>query len=197
MMRWYLRGSVFTALALAGLATSGLVAPVAAQSTEPLAVGSVAPDFTVQATTRFGPLAEPISLSDFRGKTVVLAFFPRARTRGCTIQMHSYRDQYEELFRSGQDVVLIAMSVDPVHDLYTWARDDQFQFLMASDVGMQVATQYGAGRDSGTTNRNLFVIAPDGTVAFNATPFREIDPTAYEELGAAIAGTLPTTATGN
>lgn len=184
-------------LAAGAFAVSAFAAPVVAQTAQPLQVGSIAPDFTVNAATRYGPLADPIQLSDFRGKTVVLAFFPRARTRGCTIQMHSYRDQYAELFHSGQDVVLIAMSVDPVDDLYSWARDDQFQFLMASDAGMQVASQYGAGRDSGMTNRNLFVIAPDGTLAFQATPFREIDPTAYEELGAAIAGTLNGTAAGH
>jgi peroxiredoxin Q/BCP len=156
-------------------------------------VGVVAPDFTVAAATRFGVLGQPIRLSDFKGKTVVLAFFPKARTRGCTIQMHAYRDQYAELFRSGQDVVLIAMSVDPVEDLYSWARDDQFQFLMASDVDHRVADQYGAARPAGNTNRNLFVIGPDGKIAFRALPFREVDPTSYEELNAVLSRTMTTT----
>lgn len=184
-------------IAVALLATAGTMAPISAQGEVVLEVGAPAPDFTVRAATRYGALEEPISLSDFRGKTVVLAFFPRARTRGCTIQMHTYRDQYEELFRSGQDVVLIAMSVDPVEDLYAWARDDQFQFLMASDSELEVAGRFGAQREGGMTNRNLFVIAPDGTLAFRATPFREIDPTAYEELAAAIALTIPSTTTGS
>lgn len=176
--------------ALAGALTLGAPGAASAQGDSALEVGQMVPDFSVPAATRYGPLADPITLSDFRGRTVVLAFFPRARTRGCTIQMHAYRDQYAELFQDGQDVVLIAMSADPVEDLYAWARDDQFQFLMASDEAMEVATQLGAIRNEEMTNRNLFVIAPDGTLAFQATPFREIDPTAYTELADAIAGTL-------
>jgi hypothetical protein len=49
---------------------------------EPLEVGAVAPDFALPGATRYGVLAEPIHLSDFVGKTVVLAFFYRARSRG-------------------------------------------------------------------------------------------------------------------
>ena len=50
--------------------------------TAPLAVGAVAPDFTLPGATRYGVLARPIHLSDFRGKVVVLAFFYKARTKG-------------------------------------------------------------------------------------------------------------------
>ena len=45
-------------------------------------VGDVAPDFAVPAATRYGTLAEPVRLSDFRGSTVVVAFYPRARSKG-------------------------------------------------------------------------------------------------------------------
>ncbi|HMG17312.1 MAG TPA: hypothetical protein VK573_01200 [Gemmatimonadales bacterium] len=48
----------------------------------PLEIGAVAPDFTMSGATRFGVLRNPIHLSDFKGKTVVLAFFFKARTRG-------------------------------------------------------------------------------------------------------------------
>jgi len=48
----------------------------------PLAVGTVAPDFSVTGATRYGALARPVHLSDFRGKAVVLAFFFKARTKG-------------------------------------------------------------------------------------------------------------------
>ena len=56
--------------------------PAAAAKKTPPAVGSVAPDFTLPGATRYGVLGKPASLSDYRGKTVVLAFFFRARTRG-------------------------------------------------------------------------------------------------------------------
>lgn len=105
--------------------------------------------------------------------------------------MHAYRDQYAQLFNLGQNVVLIAISADPIAELGAWARDDDFQFLMASDTGAAMAKQYGAVTSRGGTNRNLFVVGPDGRIAWRATPFREIDPTAYEELGAVIDKLMP------
>ena len=52
------------------------------QATPPLEIGAMAPDFALPGATRYGTLKEPVRLSDFRGKTVVLAFFYRSRTRG-------------------------------------------------------------------------------------------------------------------
>ena len=111
--------------------------------------------------------------------------------------MHAYRDQYAQLFNNGQDVVLIAISADPIDALQAWARDDQFQFLMASDTDLAVSKQFGALSTRGTSsNRNLFVVGPDGKIAFRAVPFREVDPTAYEELGEAVKKLLPSPAGG-
>lgn len=79
------RGMVVSGLALA------LSAPAASQvqgqqpqqqTPPPLEVGAAAPDFSLPGATRYGVLKNPIRLSDFKGKTVVLAFFFRARTRG-------------------------------------------------------------------------------------------------------------------
>ncbi len=56
--------------------------PPAAPAAQPLEVGAVAPDFALPGATRYGVLREPIRLTQFRGKTVVLAFFFRSRTRG-------------------------------------------------------------------------------------------------------------------
>jgi peroxiredoxin Q/BCP len=101
--------------------------------------------------------------------------------------MNAYRDQYAQLFKNGRNVVLVAISADPDTALASWARDSEFPFLFASDTGTAVAKRYGAlaGR-GGMTNRNLFVVGPNGRISYRATPFREIDPTAYTELGAAI-----------
>ena len=75
--------STFALLVAAGL----VAAPAAAQDpapapAPPLEVGAVAPDFTLPAATRYGILRDQVRLSDYKGKTVVLAFFFRARTRG-------------------------------------------------------------------------------------------------------------------
>ena len=99
--------------------------------------------------------------------------------------MHAYRDQYAQIFKDGQNVVLIGISADPVDTLAAWAHDDQFQFLFASDRDLAIGKAYGAIRGN-TDNRNLFVVGPDGKIAYRAVPFREIDPTAYTELTEAL-----------
>ena len=104
--------------------------------------------------------------------------------------MHAYRDQYAQIFRSGQNVVLIGISVDTAAALASWARDDQFQFLFGADPDQAVGKAYGAIR-GGSDNRNLFVVGPDGKIAWRATPFREIDPLAYTELSAALEKISP------
>ncbi len=106
--------------------------------------------------------------------------------------MNAYRDQYAQIFRNGQNVVLVAVSVDADTTLAAWAREAQYPFLFASDADGRVGQQFGAalpGRLS--DNRNLFVIGPDGRVAWRATPFREVDPTAYTELAEAVARVTP------
>jgi peroxiredoxin len=57
-------------------------AALTAQQSRPLEIGAVAPDFRLPGATRYGVLAEPVRLSDYKGKTVVLAFFYKARTKG-------------------------------------------------------------------------------------------------------------------
>jgi len=78
--------STFAALVLASLLAPGVraqqPAAPAAPAAPPLEVGAVAPDFTLPGGTRYGVLRDPIHLSDFHGKTVILAFFFRSRTRG-------------------------------------------------------------------------------------------------------------------
>jgi hypothetical protein len=79
------RRSTIVGLSLLALAATAARAqqPAAAPATPPpLEVGAVAPDFTLPGGTRYGVLRDPIHLSDFHGKTVILAFFFRSRTRG-------------------------------------------------------------------------------------------------------------------
>jgi len=106
--------------------------------------------------------------------------------------MNAYRDQYAQIFRNGKDVILIAISADADTMQQSWARDAQFPFLFASDVGAAVGRQYGALNSRGNgTNRNLFIVGPDGRIAYRAVPFREVDPTAYTELTDAINRLVP------
>jgi hypothetical protein len=69
-------------LSLAVLLTASPAVLLAQESTPPLEIGAVAPDFSLKGATRYGILANPVRLSAFKGKTVVLAFFYKARTSG-------------------------------------------------------------------------------------------------------------------
>ena len=87
--------------------------------------------------------------------------------------MHAYRDQYAQLFHDGRNVVLIGISMDPVDALASWAKDDEFPFLFASDSGGVLGKTYGAHNPKfGLDNRNLFVVGPDGKIAYVMAPFK-------------------------
>ena len=101
--------------------------------------------------------------------------------------MEAYRDQYATLFNGGRNVTVIAISVDPDTALASWARDSDFPVLFASDTGGNVGRLYGAFNDRvKLDNRTLFVVGPDGRVAYKAAPFRELIPESYTELGAVV-----------
>ncbi len=179
-----------TALTVAALlaapATVGAQAAAAAPPAGP-EVGQVAPDFTINVIGKEGA-ARPLTLSSLKGQTVVLAFFPRVRTSGCTTQMESYRDKYAEMFKGGRKVTLIAISTDASDAQQAWARDANFPMLFGSDVGGPVGTLYGAFMSgNGIDNRYLYVIGPDGKVTYTAKPFKQMVETAYTDLGAAVA----------
>ena len=109
--------------------------------------------------------------------------------------MHAYRDQYATLFHGGRNVVLLAVSVDPADTLAAWAHDDEFPFEMAADSGSVVGKQYGAFfARYNVDSRALYVIRPDGRIAWRTANFRELDPSAYTELAGlinAVAGPTP------
>jgi len=178
-----------TALTVAALfvapATSGAQAPAAAPAGPE--VGQAAPDFTINVIGKEGP-ARPLTLSSLKGQTVVLAFFPKVRTSGCTMQMEAYRDKYAELFRSGRKVTLISISTDASAEQQAWARDANFPMIFGSDVGGPVGTKYGAFQSgAGYDARYLYVIDPDGKISYTAKPFKQMVDVAYSDLGAAIA----------
>ena len=74
--------ALLAALGLAMVAGTAVAQAQAVQGSQPLDSGAVAPDFSLPGATRFGTLRVPVRLSDFHGKTVILAFFYRSRTRG-------------------------------------------------------------------------------------------------------------------
>lgn len=163
-------------------------APATAQEAPSgLKVGDVAPDFTLPAATMSGVSQTPVKLSDLRGQTVVIAFYPRARTRGCTVQMQTYRDQFSTLFNNGQGVTVLAVSTDPVDTVAAWAKDEKFPMTFLSDreatVGQLYDVKYPA---MNLLRRVLFVVGPDGRISHIMRPFAELSADAYVELGNAV-----------
>ena len=101
--------------------------------------------------------------------------------------MEAYRDQYATLFNNGQKVVVLAVSVDPDTALVSWARDESFPMLFASDPGGSVGRSYGAyDAKNKLDDRSLFVIGPDGRIAYVAKPFRQMAAEAYTDLAKAV-----------
>ncbi len=180
--------------ALAAAAAFAVI-PAAARAQEPSAVnvpnvGQQAPDFTAPASTRYGLLKNQLHLSDLRGKTVVLAFFPRARTKGCTVQMESYRDRYATLFSGGKGIVVVSISTDADTTQQSWARDANFPMVFVSDSAGTIGKAYGViDEKNHYDTRVAFVLAPDGKIAYRAMPFKELTEGAYAELGSAVAST--------
>ena len=106
--------------------------------------------------------------------------------------MEAYRDQYATLFNNGRNVVVIGISVDADTTLASWAREEDFPVLFASDPGSKVGQLYGAyDAKNKVDNRSLFVVRADGRVAYVTKPFKVLTPSAYTELAAVVDGLAP------
>lgn len=123
-----------------------------------LKVGDIAPDFTLQATD-----GKTYRLSDFRNKeTVVLAWFPKANTRGCTIECRSLTKNGDRL-RQFQ-VSYFMISTDPIEANKEFATEQKADFPMLSDPTKETAKAYGVLGVFRFANRHTFYIGPDGRI---------------------------------
>jgi peroxiredoxin Q/BCP len=151
-----MRGALKTAavgLMLVGLAAVSVRA-------EELQVGDPAPDFSLQASD-----GKTYKLSDFNGKqAVVLAWFPAAYTRGCTIECKSLAEHGDMIKK--YDVTYFMASVDPLDKNTGFATEQHADFPLLSDPGKRVATLYGVLGTRGVANRWTFYISKDGKIAF-------------------------------
>ena len=127
--------------------------------------GQPAPDFTLESDE-----GEQVSLSQFRGKPVVLYFYPRDDTPGCTAQARGFRDDWDEYQRRG--AVVLGVSPDDVDSHVRFRQKYELPFTLLADPDHRVAELYGAwgektlyGRKSVGLIRSTFVIDRDGTVA--------------------------------
>ena len=150
----------------------------------PLVPGDIAPEFSAVAVG--GPLGDgkPISLSDFRGKTVVLYFYPKDDTPGCTAQACAVRDRYEPFLKTG--AVIFGVSVDSPESHARFIAKHNLPFPLISDEKQEIVRSYGVwvekskeGRTYMGTERSTFVIGPDGRIR---SVFRRVDPEEHAEI---------------
>lgn len=126
--------------------------------------GKAAPDFSLPDAS-----GRTVSLSDFAGKEVILYFYPKDDTPGCTKEACGFRDAWKELQKLG--VVVIGVSPDDAASHQKFAAKYRLPFLLLSDPGLQVMKKYGAygektmyGKKTVGVIRSTVWIGPDGKV---------------------------------
>ena len=123
-------------------------------------VGEQAPDFTLQDQN-----GTQISLKDFRGKAVVLYFYPKDDTPGCTVESCAFRDQYEVFKSAGAEV--IGISGDSPESHQKFSSKHQLPFTLLSDKGNKIRQLYGATAAFGLfPGRVTYVINAEGLVQY-------------------------------
>jgi peroxiredoxin len=129
----------------------------------PLPPATEAPDFTLPDAS-----GQPVRLSDFRGRPVVLAFYPLDWSPGCSQQLDLYQQELEE-FRK-RNAQILAVSVDSVYSHGAWAAVRGIEFPLLSDFHPkgEVAKRYSVWREQdGFSERALYVIDPEGVIRYS------------------------------
>ncbi|CAN5423725.1 thioredoxin-dependent thiol peroxidase [soil metagenome] len=116
-----------------------------------LTIGDPAPDFT--STDQNG---QPIKLSDYRGKKVVLYFYPKDDTPGCTAQACSLRDNYASLKAAGYEVLGVSVDDQKAHKKFISKYD--LPFTLVSDTDKQVVEAYDVWKEKSMYGRNFMGI---------------------------------------
>ena len=130
----------------------------------PMNIHDKAPEFTLQDEN-----GKEISLKNLRGKTVVLYFYPRADTPGCTIEAQEFRDTYKKIQKTG--VVLMGISPDTPKSQKKFQEKFSLPFTLLADADKKVADAFGVLKEKNMYGkkvmgivRTTFIIGPDGKI---------------------------------
>ena len=130
-----------------------------AQTTPP--VGATAPD--VNLTSNEG---KPVSLKDYKGKWVVLYFYPKDFTSGCTLEAHNFQQDLSKFNDAG--AVILGVSFDSAQSHKDFCAKEGLNFKLLADTDGKVSEAYGSAKDYNGTKmsaRNTFIINPEGKIA--------------------------------
>jgi len=136
-----------------------------------LQIGDLAPDFTLKSKNQTGEVKD-ISLKDFKGKNIVLLFFPLAYTGVCTTEMCTVSEGYESY--ASLDAVVLAVGVDSIFTQEAWAKQNGITIALLSDFNKEVIEKYGTRYPdggfvlgiNGVSKRAAFVIDKKGIIRY-------------------------------
>jgi peroxiredoxin Q/BCP len=171
-----MRRTGFAALLIAAgiLCASSRVASAA----EAPQVGQQAPDFTLPSQD-----GSRIHLADFRGKWVVLYFYPKDMTQGCTIEAHNFQQDMPKYEKANS--VVVGVSVDSTDSHKEFCAKEGLSFKLLADTDKKVVDEYGSLSQRGIASRNTFLIDPSGKIA---KVWTGVNPSKHsEEVLAALA----------
>ena len=146
--------TVIPALVFAAAAALSAVSVVRADDVP--AVGQPAPNFTLNSQE-----GKPVTLADYRGKWVVLYFYPKDMTQGCTIEAHNFQRDQAQYDKA--KAVILGVSVDSVDSHVQFCTKENLTFKLLSDEKHEVVARYGS-MGSSVAARNTFVIDPKGII---------------------------------
>ena len=129
------------------LAASVMLSAAFAVAAEVPAEGAKAPDFTLKNQE-----GKAISLHDYKGKWVVLYFYPKDQTQGCTIEAHNFQRDIAQY--DAKNAVILGVSVDTVESHQQWCAKDGMTFKLLADDAKEVTAKYGSLRTTGRWGRS-------------------------------------------
>ena len=166
MTKYFLSGALFIVSALA------LV--LANAATDVPAVGTAAPDFKLTSNE-----GKQVSLKDYRGKWIVLYFYPKDFTSGCTLEAHNFQRDLTKYEQAG--AVILGVSVDSAESHQSFCTKEGLSFKLLSDPDATVSTEYGSVMEYGGNKlsaRNTFIIDPKGKIT---RVFVKVNPSVHSE----------------
>ena len=157
------------------------VVPLLAFAGDMPAAGSAAPDFTLNSQE-----GKPVSLKDYHGKWVVLYFYPKDFTGGCTLEAHNFQRDHAQYEQKG--VVILGVSADNADSHKQFCAKEGLNFKLLADTDLHVAGAYGSVMNLAITklaSRHTFIINPEGKIA---RVYEDVSPAKHsEEVLAALA----------
>lgn len=153
-----------------------------------LQIGDQAPDFTLYNTEK-----KPISLADFKGKNVIILFFPMTFTKVCTAELCQTRD--EITYYTGLNAEVLGISVDSPFTLGKFKEEQNLPFQLLSDFNKTTSRAYGSIYDhwilgmEGVSKRSAFVVNSEGKIVYEEVLENASDTPSFEAIKAALVAT--------